>query len=52
MREHPPADTQALPAPEDGEKHDEDAEPVMVEKPTVRPAEPDGERPSADKAAS
>ena len=51
MREHPPVDTQALPAP-DSEKHDEDAAPVMVEKPVVRPAESDSEGPSADKAAS
>ena len=51
MRENPPADTQALPAPE--AKDDDAAEPVMVEKPAVRPAEPgSADAPPADKAAS
>jgi sec-independent protein translocase protein TatB len=51
MREHPPADTKALPSPE-AETSDEDSEPVMVEKPVVRPSKPDGDAPAADKAAS
>jgi sec-independent protein translocase protein TatB len=51
MREHPPADTQALPAP-DAAKDGEDTEPVMVEKPVVRPAAPDSaDAPPADTPA-
>ncbi len=49
MREHPPADTQALPAPEN-ETADEESGPAMVEKPVVRPAEPDGDPPPPDPA--
>ncbi|HVI99580.1 MAG TPA: Sec-independent protein translocase protein TatB [Sphingomonas sp.] len=63
MREHPTSETAALPAPETSEDSPDDAasgaealdadEPVMVEKPAVRPAEPDADTPPpADKAAS
>ena len=52
MREHPPADTQALPAPEaETSGEGEESGPVMVEKPAVRPAEPDGDPPAPDEAA-